>query len=220
MFLRLAYDQGRAPTLLLIGADLRTSNVGYDCGACGFDTCAEFNKYSQDNPPSLGVIYQGPSCVWKTIDYSAACSWACAAAWQHNITNRIQGTSGMAAQILSCPEGCSTVLGLPIGPADEDLYWFNRPGKVFNELFKYEDMMRFFQNFICAYWESFPGAKPMVKGKDDWWAEPHHVLRVLEDAPEEVDRFHQDVGEALNTMVRINIAMQQRKIDAGLKKPE
>jgi hypothetical protein len=60
----------------------------------------------------------------------------------------------------------------------------------------------------------------MVKGKDDWWEEPHHVLRVLEDAPEEVDRFHQDVGEALNTMVRINIAMQQRKIDAGLKRPE
>jgi hypothetical protein len=81
-------------------------------------------------------------------------------------------------------------------------------------------MMRFFHNFICAYWESFPGAKPMVKAKDDWWEEPHHVLRVLEDAPEEVSRFHQDVGEALQKMVQINIAMQQRKIDAGVKKPE
>lgn len=220
MFMRLAYDQGRMPTLLLIGADLRKSDVGYDCGACGFDTCAEFNKYSRENPASLGVIYQGPSCIWKNIDYSISCSWACAAAWQCNITNRIQGTSGMAAQMMSCPEGCSTVLGLPIGPADEDLYWYNRPGKVFNELFSYEDMIRFFHNFISSYWETFPGAKPMVKAKDKWWEEPHYVLRVVEDSPEEVSRFHQDVGEALNKIVQMNIEMQERKVKAGLKKPD
>jgi uncharacterized ferredoxin-like protein len=219
MFMRLAYEQGRMPTLLLIGADLRTSTIGYDCGACGFDTCGEFNTYSRENPPSLGVIYQGPSCIWKTIDFSISCAWACAAAWQYNITNRIQGTSGMAAQMLGCPEGCSTVLGMPVGPADEDMYWYNRPGKVFNELFRYEDMMRFFQNFICSYWESFPGAKPMVKAKDKWWEEPHHVLRVLEDSPEEVARFHQDVGDALQTIVEMNLKMQELKIKAGLKPP-
>jgi uncharacterized ferredoxin-like protein len=220
MFLRLAYDQGRVPALLLIGADLRHSNVGYDCGACGFDTCREFNQYARDNPPALGVIYQGPCCIWKTIDYSISCSWACATAWQHNITNRIQGTSGMAAQILGCPEGCSTVLGLPIGPADEDLYWYNRPGEVFNELFSYEDMMRFFLNFICAYWETFPGAKPIVKAKDRWWEEPHYVLRVQEDSPEEVEKFHQDVGNAIQLVVTKYQEMQERKIKAGLKKPE
>jgi hypothetical protein len=73
---------------------------------------------------------------------------------------------------------------------------------------------------IVEVMESFPGAKPIVKVKDRWWEERQHVLRVLEDSPEEVARFHQDVGDALQKIVEMNLEMQQRKVKAGLKKED
>ena len=50
-----AVGAGEPPVLLLMGAkNLRKSELAWNCGACGFETCKAFNKYSAGIKPDLG----------------------------------------------------------------------------------------------------------------------------------------------------------------------
>ena len=95
--------------LLLLGADLTTSELGWDCGACGFETCAEFNVYAKENK-GQSALWGGPTCNWKLMDFAAACDFACAAVAQYRFDGRIMGTVGAAAANVAFDVGTSVLV--------------------------------------------------------------------------------------------------------------
>jgi uncharacterized ferredoxin-like protein len=167
-----AYYDGRAPVLLLIGANARHSDLNWNCGACGFRTCGEFNRFARENPPEPLLMGDGPTCHWLNIDYSAACCCACATAWHHNVTNRIEIASGMSARHIGYMPDCNYVLGLPLGPV-EDLFWYSRT--AFQDLVSYDLFMNNLVEVFPSHFAAFYGSgKNEIKWKDDWWNGPKH----------------------------------------------
>ena len=178
-----AYNAGEPPVLLLIGGKgLRRSEMNWNCGACGFKTCKEFNKYARSIDPPITSYVDGPFCVWKTIDYGTICTWACAQAWLHNITNRIEIASGRAAQAVGYLEDCDAVLGLPLGPM-QDLFWYSR--QIAADLWDYDTWKDTFRQLYPTNWGVFPGTgRPYVKAGQEWWKTPK--ARMLADTDPKV----------------------------------
>jgi uncharacterized ferredoxin-like protein len=172
-------DDKDLPLLLLIGADLTVSDLKLNCGACGFKTCADFNRYAKKMKDSQPIV-RGPSCNWKMLDFSIACDWACAAAWQYNVENRILGSAGLAAQFLGLMPGCSTVMGLPLGPPRE-LVWYSR--EAMHNRFTHEDFRQLMLRTVPTHFMSFSGTgKPLAKDRDSWWSDkPPRYFQPVED---------------------------------------
>lgn len=164
-----AYEKGTPVIGLLIGANTVSSDLNWNCGACGFDTCAEFNKYSKEHR-SPGVFYVGPSCNWKYFDLAMAVCWAAAALAQMNIENRVQDSVGFAAFNLGYLEGCNTITGIAIGPAT-DYYYYDRP--ELKHSFDFKEHEEFILNCLPQFYQSFcGGGHPVVKNKPDFFVEP------------------------------------------------
>lgn len=164
-------DKGEGPVVIAIGAKADRSNLAWNCGACGMATCKEFNAYAKD----LGGGGQlgGPSCNWKILDYAIACDWACAAAWQHKVDNRIMGSLGFALQALNYLPGCSVKLGVALGPP-RDMVYFSR--EEMNQSLTYEMDKADFLKCVPTMFATFAGGgNPSYKTKDDWWAPPDHL---------------------------------------------
>ena len=165
-------DKGETIAILLLGADLTFSELGWDCGACGFPSCAEFNKYAKANK-SPGLLWSGPSCQWKLMDWAAACDFALAALNQYRIDNRVMGTCGAAAAATGFLPECSALVGIPIGPAGDNIYYSraqNMPA------FPYEQHRENLLRTSPTNWTAFPGStKPCLKTRDDWWNNMEYV---------------------------------------------
>jgi uncharacterized ferredoxin-like protein len=170
MTYRKAYEEGKPPVLLLIGSDLTTSASGWDCGACGFATCAEFNKYSKLNR-GMGLSAAGPSCMLNALDMGIVGDYACAAASKYDIENRIHVSIGLSALYLNYLEDVSYILGLSLGPLEE-FWYYNRP--VFTERWTKEwndtwwmDLQR---TLFPVMFQTFSGnTHPPIKTYDKWW---------------------------------------------------
>lgn len=172
---------------VLIGTDTTRSDLNWNCGACGFDTCAEFNLYSKENE-SQGGYYGGPTCNWKALDFGIAQSWAAAAAWHLNIENRTQTSYGCAGLLLGHLEGCNVCVGISMGPC-RDQVWYSRPD--LKHSFNIEEHEQFMLNCIPQIMVGFTGAGyPMVKHGPDWASDPK-FLKMVED-PEWAAK-HQDI---------------------------
>jgi uncharacterized ferredoxin-like protein len=165
-------DKGTPPPILLLGADVTRSELGWDCGGCGFESCADFNVYSKKNK-SRGALFAGPTCQWKMMDYAAACDFACAAVAQHRYDCRIMGTVGAAAAGVGYLPDCSAVLGIPIGPPG-DLLYFSRAQNL--KTASDEKHREWLRQTSPTNWQAFPGStKPCTKTKQDWWNNPEYV---------------------------------------------
>lgn len=189
-------DKGDPPPLLLLGADMTRSELGWDCGACGFETCAEFNAYSKKNR-SRAMLWGGPTCNWKLLDFGAACDFACAAVAQHRHDCRAMGTVGAAAAGVGFLPDCSAIIGIPIGPAG-DLIYFSRSQnhKTTTREMQYEWLMR----TSPTHWQAFPGStKPCIKTKQRWWEEMAYVKS--EPMPAEAQAF---AGETLAKVQQVS----------------
>jgi uncharacterized ferredoxin-like protein len=166
---RKAYDEGKPPVVVLMGADLTKSASGWNCGACGFPTCAEFNKHSKLQH-GLGVQCYGPSCMLNVLDMGIACDYACAAASKYDIENRIHTTVGLSALHLEYLEDVSYILGLSLGPLEE-LWYYNRP--CFTDIWDKEFNDEMFDRMRTVFpimFQSFSGSfHPAIKGYDKWW---------------------------------------------------
>ena len=172
-----AYEAGTPIVELLIGADTTYSDLNWNCGACGFDTCAEFNKYAKDNK-SQGAYYGGPSCNWKNLDFGIAQSWAAAATWQYNVENRTQTSYGVAGLLLGYLQGCNVSVGISMGPC-KDQVWYSRPDLV--DSFDMSEHEQFMLNCLPQIFVGFTGAGyPMVKHGPEWATEPK-FLKMMED---------------------------------------
>lgn len=164
-----AFQEGKPFVILLIGGqNLRQSELNWNCGACGFKTCGEFNAYVKTiKEPPVGAMIHGPVCNWKMIDYAQGCTWACACAWQHNITNRIEIASGLAAKALGYLEDCEIVHGLPLGPMEE-LYWYSR--RFINQFMTLDMWKQRLQEMFGIFFQTFVGdGRVESKIIDKWW---------------------------------------------------
>ena len=100
--------------MLTIGAILTMSDTNWDCGACGFKTCAQLNKAARDerkkNPS--GPRPGGPSCNWKVIDWNISVDYAAAMASYLGLQARVQdikGTVALAHGFAGDVDACTTV---------------------------------------------------------------------------------------------------------------
>lgn len=165
-------DRGDPMPMLLLGADMTRSELGWDCGACGFPTCGEFNAYAKKNR-SKAMLWGGPTCNWKLIDFAAACDFACAAVNQSRFDTRAMGTVGAAAAGVGYLPECSAIVGIPIGPAGDFIY-FSRSQNVKSTTLKkqYEWMQR----TSPTNWMAFPGStRPCIKAKQNWWQDMEYI---------------------------------------------
>ena len=161
------YQKGESPVVIGIGTKVNSSNLAWNCGACGFNTCKEFNAYAKTvDGGQLG----GPCCNWKILDYAIACDWACASAWQNKVDNRIMGSLGFALGALNYLPNSNVKLGLALGPA-RDMVYYSREDmhKVLNYEMDKMDMLRCIPTMFATF---AGGGNPMYKTKDDWWAPP------------------------------------------------
>ena len=205
-----AIAAGEPPVLLLIGGkNLRTSDLAWDCGACGFGTCQAFNKYARSVKPDLSAEAKGPFCSWKAIDFGMCCDWAAAQAWHHNITNRVEMASGWAARALGYMPGCDIIRGLPLGPM-KDMFWYSR--EVINETLPYEAWKEMAMTNYPSNWGTFPGhGRPTIKYGQKWW----ETSRDRKLAPTDMEAFEQAKKAALEGLKTLRDKVQAEKKAGG-----
>jgi uncharacterized ferredoxin-like protein len=204
------YDKGEPPVIINIGAAVGISNLAWNCGACGFDTCKEFNDYSTDL--GGGGLLGGPACNWKLLDWSMACDWACASAWQSKVDNRIMGSVGAALGFLGFLPNSNVKIGLALGPP-RDMVYYSR--EEMHKVLTYEmdkmDMLR----TVPTMFAGFPGGgNPAYKTKDEWWAPPESLKYEFE--PASMDLIEEALFEKIpEIVVKYSGQIEARYKDKG-----
>lgn len=189
------YEKGEGPVIVAIGGKIAKSNLAWDCGACGFATCREFNAHSKETRG--GGQLGGPSCNWKTLDYSIACDWACASAWQYRVDNRIMGSVGFALNALGFMPDMDVKLGLALGPP-RDMVYYSR--EEMHKSMSYELDKQDIINCVPTMFAAFPGGgNPMYKNKDEWWAPPEFMG--MGYSPEVMEAMQQVLFEQIPEIV-------------------
>lgn len=183
-------DDGILPPVLLLGADLTTPPM-WNCGGCGFATCGEYLQHVKRNK-GVGIGAYGPSCLWKVIEFGIAADYACACAAMHQAEARILFSMGAVSLFLNRLEGCSFILGLPIGPVGQHR-WFDR--KTWTKHLTYEQrtatQMAGAPNLFFAF---SGGGNPILKSKPRWWEDP--TFMKIEQDEALVEKLADDQAEA------------------------
>jgi uncharacterized ferredoxin-like protein len=117
-FKRDADNVRRSQALLLVGVNGRRS-FGLSCGACGHETCQEFDSTSVVK----GLDFEGPTCVFKAIDLGIALGSAVKIASELNVDNRIMYRAGTAAKRLGHMSNSSVVMAIPISASGKSIYF-------------------------------------------------------------------------------------------------
>ena len=197
--LKACKDKGTPPVIMLIGGKgLGNSGLEWDCGACGFATCAEHDKYVEEErqkppdftrPSAFGT--PGPVCVWKAIDTGMAMDYVAATAAQHNVENRAMASVGAISQALGYLAECEIAIGICLGPAEYEVY-YNRPS--LKEQYDKDLIETFMMRAFPTHFMGFPGAgDPRIKWSNDWENDPRYV-RITKR--EEADQASKEAGMA------------------------
>jgi len=167
---RKAYEAGTPIVELLIGADGTISELNWNCGACGFNTCEEFNSYSKKNKSQGAMGFVGPNCNWKILDHGIASSSAAAAISAMNLECRVQASYAVAASALGHFGDCTLGIAITIGPVKESA-WFNRVD--LKDSFTIDEHEQFLKNTLPQLFVGFcGGGYPLLKHRPDWAVEP------------------------------------------------
>jgi uncharacterized ferredoxin-like protein len=118
-WLRDAGNIENSQALLLVGL-AKPVTAGYDCGACGAPTCAEFAKRRKIEEKEMG--YSGPHCVMRMIDIGVALSSAAKAGSLLSVDNRVQQRVGATARALGIIKG-EVVMGIPVSITGKSIYF-------------------------------------------------------------------------------------------------
>ncbi len=118
-WLRDAANIENSQALILVGLKAPVT-AGYDCGGCGWPTCAEFAKNRKLEEKEMG--YSGPHCVMRMMDIGVALSSAAKAASLLNVDNRVQQRVGAAARALGFIRA-EVVMGIPAGVSGKSIYF-------------------------------------------------------------------------------------------------
>lgn len=91
--------------------------LGLNCGACGYDTCAELEEKLHQGPE-----FSGPFCAWRLVDLGIALGSAAKTASLFNTDNRIMYRIGVGALRLKMIEG-EVAIGIPISATGKNIYF-------------------------------------------------------------------------------------------------
>jgi len=116
-FGRDARNVRNSEAIVLIGIK-RTKGFGLNCGACGFETCEEFNAKEQ-----LGEDFWGPTCLFKSLDMGIALGSAVKTANILNVDNRIMYRVGSAAMRLNVMPEAAVIIGIPVSARGKSIYF-------------------------------------------------------------------------------------------------
>jgi uncharacterized ferredoxin-like protein len=98
-----------AAAIVLIGVRGTKSYV-CNCGACGYASCADFTAAEK----RAGRDYDGPNCIFKTLDMGVALGSAVKTAGLLNADNRLYYRIGAAARRLRYLPEASILIGIPL----------------------------------------------------------------------------------------------------------
>jgi uncharacterized ferredoxin-like protein len=105
-------------SLLLIG-DKRKSDFNYNCGACGYRTCAELNAAEE----VASLTANGPSCMFKNINMNIAANAAASMAHRLGLHCRIFSTLGFSALALEMIEDVDLCISISVSVAKKNPYF-------------------------------------------------------------------------------------------------
>jgi len=118
-WLRDASNVENSDALVLVG--LKEFNAaGYDCGACGYASCAEFKGHREILEKEMG--YKGPQCALRMMDIGVALASAAKTAGLLNVDNRVQQRVGAAARALGLIDA-EVVMGIPVSISGKSIYY-------------------------------------------------------------------------------------------------
>lgn len=123
-FSRDAANVAAGDACVLIGATGRDV-AGINCGACGYESCADFQKAVQkakakksDHP------YPGPNCAIKMADLGIAVGSAAKTAQIHNADNRIMFSAGSIAVALGLlGKDCTVAYAIPLSATGKNIFF-------------------------------------------------------------------------------------------------
>lgn len=118
-WLRDAANIENSQALLLVGLS-KPVTAGYDCGACGYPTCAEFAQHRTLTDREMG--YTGPHCVMRMIDIGVALSSAAKTASLLNVDCRVQQRVGAAARAIGLIQA-EVAMGIPVSVTGKNIYF-------------------------------------------------------------------------------------------------
>ncbi len=113
------------PCALLIIGDKRKSDFNYNCGACGYRTCAELNKAEMVE----SLTANGPSCLFKNINLGIAANAAASTAHSLGLHCRVFSTFAFSAKALEVIEDVDVCISVSVSAAkknpffDRHEYW-------------------------------------------------------------------------------------------------
>jgi uncharacterized ferredoxin-like protein len=105
-----------AGTAVLIGVKI-SGAAGLNCGACGFETCAEML-----NRQKVEVDFRGPNCMLKYVDLGIAIGAAVAKAKDFCIDNRVMYSIGAAARVSGLMDA-DVVFGIPLSVTGKNIFF-------------------------------------------------------------------------------------------------
>lgn len=118
-WLRDAANIENCHALVLVGLG-KSLGAGYDCGACGYATCKEFEAKRFMTDKDMG--YDGPHCMMRMMDIGAALVSAAKTASILNLDNRVQQRVGAAARALGYIQA-GVVMGIPVGFYGKSIFY-------------------------------------------------------------------------------------------------
>jgi uncharacterized ferredoxin-like protein len=145
---RFAVDLIKEPAAILLLGDKRQSLFNYNCGACGYRTCAELNKAEMVE----SLTSNGPSCIFRNINLHMAADAAAAMAWRLGLHCRVFSTLAFAAKALEILPDVDMIVSVAVSAAkidpffDRHKFWTQ---EVWDQIFK-KEFPTFTRGFIGA----------------------------------------------------------------------
>ena len=145
---RFVMELVKEPCALMVLGDKRKSDFNYDCGACGYRSCADLNRAEEVE----ALTANGPSYQFKNMNVNIAADAAAAMAWRLGLHCRVFSTLGMAAFALKLIEDVDFAVSVCVSVAKTDPF-FDRhqfwTDEYWDEIFS-KEFPTFTRGFIGA----------------------------------------------------------------------
>lgn len=109
----------KEPCALLVMGDTRKSTFNYNCGACGYKTCAELNKAEEVE----SLTANGPSCMFKNLNLGIAANAAASMAHRLGLHCRVFSTLAFSALALEVITDVDLVVSVSVSAAKKNPYF-------------------------------------------------------------------------------------------------
>lgn len=138
----------KEPCSLMIIGDKRKSDFNYNCGACGYKTCAELNKAEEVE----SLTANGPSCMFKNLNLGIAANAAASMAHRLGLHCRVFSTLAFSALALEVITDVDIVISISVSVSKKNPY-FDR-----HEFWTKENWDEIFAKEFPTYNRGFIGA--------------------------------------------------------------